>query len=234
MNTPLSPETSALIARARSDDARERFSSFEEIAVFLNSTENKEKRISGNGDLLEDIAIVGAKNGVGTTHIAVALTCYLRSRGIKCAYRDCSGGHTILDMEQAGCLHERDFYGRDRLFLGELELGPGIKNDPKEYLLIKDYGTCPERVSGGRVLLIVGGRSWQINDCLGPALEFSGRTQCSIICNQGNRKTAGKYASVLHRAVYIFPTDADPMLPGRKKARFFRHLLGIRSLFHEK
>lgn len=221
---PISEWINTLITRSTMAKREERFSSFQEVSDFLFDHIRKSKK-DGKDLLLSSIAISGSNSGVGVTHIAISLVVSLRALGIPAVYKDLSGKNNTLTMEEEGCLNLTGAYGRRNLFLGELELGPGIDAEKKELFLVKDYGTCVEEMSGDLCLYTVGGRPWQLSMGKRGANRLLAKGNTIIICNQGTHSTLNEYAKTYRKKIYNFATDKNPMIPTRSKLRLCKKLI---------
>lgn len=228
ISSPISAWINALITRSTKSNRDERFSSFNEISEFLFDHTQRNKK--GAKDLLlKSIAISGSSAGVGVTHIAISLVCVLRAMGIPAVYKDMSGKNLMLALEKEHCLETKDLYVKKNLFLGELELGPGIDAKTKKCLLVKDYGTDTEKMTGDKCLFIVGGRLWQLSDGKASANRLIDKGNTIIVCNQGTLPIIKQYSKIFKTNIYRFYTDKDPLLPTRKKIRFCKKTLRIRG-----
>jgi len=213
-----------LITRSTMAKREERFLDFKEINDYLLDHIKKQKNV-GKDLLLNSIAISGCSSGVGVTHIAISLVTCLRAIKIPAVYKDCTGKNTVIELEKEGCLNLKGAYGKRNLFLGELELGPGIDAEKKKLFLVKDYGDDYESMSADLCIYIVGGRLWQLFMGKMRANQFAAKGNTVIVCNQGSRSVLKEYAKAYKREIYNFSTDKNPMIPTKRKIKFCKKLL---------
>lgn len=227
---PVSEWINTLIVRSTMAKREERFLNFKEISDYIFDHIKKSKK-NGKDLLLSSIAISGVASGVGVTHIAISLVVCLRAMGIPAVYKDCSGKNVALSLEEEGCLKIKGAYGKRNLFLGELELGPGIDADKKKLFLVKDYGTGYEHMTADLCIYTIGGRPWQLSEGKMGANLLAAKGNTVIVCNQGTHSILNEYAMVYKRNIFNFVTDKSPMLPSKAKIRFCRMLLKQRGNF---
>lgn len=224
IQNPVSEWINTLITRSTMAKREERFLNFQEISDFLFDHIKRSKK-NGKDLLLSSIAISGIASGVGVTHIAISLVVCLRAMGVPAVYKDCSGKNVTLSLEKEDCLKLKGAYGKRNLFLGELELGPGIDADKKKFFLVKDYGTDYEHMTADLCVFTIGGRLWQLSEGKMGANLLTAKGNTVIVCNQGTHSILNEYAKVYKRNIFNFVTDKSPMLPSRAKIRFCRMLL---------
>lgn len=192
-------------------------------------------RSNGKGQthLSYHIAVAGAKAGIGTTHIAAAVTAFCNQQKIPCIYLSMTGQDIVETLIRNGYLREQScgIYQRSyfRAILpdsGMPECDVSKKSQIESYVL--DYGS---NLAGAKLaeadytILVIGGNEWE-QAC---ALEAYETMKCAenliVICNYNHRHICKKYAGLFQKRVYSFPFDADPFAVTKEKRSLFRNIL---------
>lgn len=178
--------------------------------------------------LLNIIAIAGTQSRVGTTHIGIALSCYFNEKKRPCIYQECHKSESMRELarEAGGVFYPdgRIIYGR---FQGMPYYGEGIeKQDLQSGLAIQDYGTnYQEAPEDSPLVLVMGGRLWEIGNARKALDHISLRDNLVILCNYGDSVQAKKIAKEYRHRIYCFPLDENPFHLTSEKRKLFQKLL---------
>lgn len=168
----------------------------------------KEKR---NGQhLLYEIAVTGSGEGVGCTHVAVALVCYLNQAGFYAYYRNETEQPVLERMVQQDMA---DIY-RDGMiyhdyFRAYMNYGPAVGNsEPPKGIAVIDCG-CQEACKADATIYVCSGRIWQRQQ---KRKEKDGAAEYGriLLLNHGTRFMAARFAREQKQQVYLFPYTRDP------------------------
>lgn len=174
--------------------------------------------------LLTTIAIVGNGAGNGCTHIAVALTVYLRAMGEKAYYLD-QADHRVLQqitrndpsyVEEDGIIYHELFHG-----LPQYHVTIKQRRSP-EGIRVMDCGCDRTYLTQAEMILyVVSGNIWQMDELPPEAQEMIHYPHVYLICNHSSRGAAQCYARTYNTAVYCYPNDPEPFLINAKKQKIF-------------
>ena len=202
---------------------------FMEQLTMENEKRNGSEKISeGKKHLKKNIAVIGMRAGIGTTHVAISYNVYLNAKGSHCLYveQDKSGDlWHMADTDRIRCDRKTGYvsYGD---FLGTTSRGNSREwNHGKQDCLIRDFGTYGLRdieleLCDG-IILVLGGRDWEREQAMGLYDKLRLREQVIPVVNYGNEQAAKYYAKRWRRNVYCFPLDGDPMVLSVEKRQFF-------------
>lgn len=225
-----------IIQKASAEEIGRRYASAEELKQAL---EQEIRQIcplkSGNKHLCYHIAVAGAKSGVGTTHLAMAVTAYLNWQNRSCIYQ--SGDEVdVVELlirrhyvsEAQGGLYER------RHFKGILKRNTPKENEPDKSeeadknSYVVDFGSCLEDCLAEEAdftIIVIGGSIWE-EECSLRALEMFGNVKnLIVVCNHADKGICRKYADLCRHKVYCFPIDGKPWKMTRKKQKLFARML---------
>lgn len=172
----------------------------------------------------EEIAVIGAARGVGTTHVAIALTAYLNQHHQKAFFVDKTNQHTLQRiLRQRGEYKEKDGIIYHNTFAGILDMGPAIPGTtPPKGIRVVDCGTDWEMArESDFYLYICSARPWLDE---GLHTEKAMDPQCRIILNPGNPGVGRGLAKQLYKKVYGFPVDSDPFLGSKEKDKLWKRI----------
>ena len=192
-------------------------------------------RSNGKGQthLSYHIAVTGAKAGIGTTHVAAAVTAYLNQQKIPCIYLSMTGQDIVETLIRNGYLSEESSGIYQKLFFrGTMqdsaiaECDVSEKSHSESYVL--DYGSNWENCKLAEVdltILVIGGNEWE-QECALEAYEAMKYTDnLIVICNYNHRHICRKYAGIFQKRVYSFPFDRDPFVMSKEKKTLFQNIL---------
>lgn len=172
----------------------------------------KKKKHHRQEHLLKQIAVVGNEHGVGCTHIALALVCYLNRAGFTAYYRDYTGQQVVerILRQNAACI-QKDGTVYHEFFRGRLSYGPAVeKTEPPEGIQVVDWGIRQTEPVADAAIYVCSGRSWQKNERL-PDWVLS--KPAVVLCNHFTLVQAKKFARQLNWHVYCFPYQRNVFFP---------------------
>ncbi|WP_139243392.1 serine/threonine-protein kinase [Anaerocolumna xylanovorans] len=158
------------------------------------------------------VAIAGAQSRIGVTHLALLLTNYLNSKGVKCLYRENNpSGHlkAILDRQGARLQADGIWHLRGSFFLPYSKLATVPQTDSFR-ITIYDYGVdfLEEEFTKADVrLLVSGAKDWETESMESLSgkllLNFLSGKQYRDFCKEEkNRRN--------YRQYYRIPYEPDP------------------------
>ena len=182
-----------------------------------------------NKHLLTEIAVAGTQKRVGTTHLAISLTCFFNQNHRPCVYQEYhkSDCMRLLGKEDGGYMRNDGLIAYEK-FRGMPYYGEGIEKwDQMEGLYIQDYGIQIQQIEeeDKRLIVVMGSRPWECEQTRNLLERISLRGNLVLICNYGNSIQARTMARQYHHRVYCFPLDADPFRMTREKRKLFQKLL---------
>lgn len=213
-----------LIARTLCYDKKRRITSISRLQNRLQRIQQKNKKEKKNKKhLLKRIAIVGSEEGVGCTHVAVALVCYLNQAGFYAYYKNESEQPTLERMLQQdmACIRQDGFIYHE-FFRGCLTYGPAVaKSELLEGIQVVDRG-CKEDATAGATIYVCSGRIWQKRPS---DAVWATRKNAIIVGNHFSRYDAKTCARAWKRRVYLFPYQSDPFHATWAVRRLFSNML---------
>ena len=224
-----------ILQKAMAEKKEQRYGSIEELkeALLFRQQECTSVQIPTNQKhLVKNIAIAGVKPGIGVTHIAASMTCYLNYTGHKAEYvrerfcRDTEGQLTDRGRESAFADFHTEYFQEER-WSGPCN-GNQVNHTQKEYR-IRDFGVCTsmnvelEECDG--ILLIAGSRIWEQQNTNLVYQHFCQHSQLAFIVNHQDIPGARIMSRQYRRKVYCYPLEEDPFLITGEKQNFFQQLL---------
>ncbi|MBQ7678031.1 MAG: protein kinase [Lachnospiraceae bacterium] len=184
----------------------------------------KDDTARGEQHLLSTVAVTGNESGIGTSHIAIALTAGFCAMGIPAYYRNLSGkpaAHYLLRNEPAAKEEGGIIY--HKAFRGIADYGDVITGGTKQQgLCVTDCGCdMTKALNCDRHIHIVGTRMWQNRQLDEEAVSEADL----ILLNPDNRIFGRSLAIFCHTPVMGFPVDADPLYLSKRKRRVIQHML---------
>jgi len=182
-----------------------------------------------NKHLLKEIAVAGTQRRVGTTHLAISLTCFFNQNHRPCIYQEYhkSDCMRLLVKEDGGYMRNDGLVAYEK-FRGMPYYGEGIaKWDQTEGLYVQDYGIQIQEIAeeDKKLIIVMGSRPWECEQSRSLLEKISLRSNLVLICNYENSTQARNMARQYHHRVYCFPLDADPFRMTREKRKLFQKLL---------
>ena len=174
--------------------------------------------------LFQTIAVIGAEEKVGTTHIAIALTSYLNRQHHRAYFENQTEDATVTRiLQNRGEFHEKDGIIYHNSFAAVQDVGPAIPvTTPPEGIRVIDCGTDWDMARGSDFYLyVIGSRPWMDMDY---SLEKAMNPHTHVIINPCNKGVGRMIASKMKKQVLAFPLDSDPFLVTKEKEKLFHHI----------
>lgn len=175
------------------------------------------------------IAVAGTQSRVGTTHLAIALTCFFNQEGRPCIYQEYHPSDCMrtLAKSDSGYMRKDGLVAYEK-FRGMPYYGEGIAAQKRrEGLYVQDYGIQLQDMieEAQKLILVMGSRPWECpqDECL--LQKVSLPRNLVLVCNYGDRSKAKALARICRHRVYCFPLDADPFRMTREKRELFQKML---------
>ena len=217
-----------LVTRMLRYDKGRRITDISRVQDHLQRVWQKNKKEKKNKKhLLNRIAVVGSESGVGATHVAVALVCYLNRAGFYAYYRNETEAPTLERMLQynMACIGQDGMIYHE-FFRGYLDDGPALaKGEPPYGIQVIDCG-CRTDVTAGATIYVCSGRVWQRQ-------EKVLAENMILVGNHFSRQEAGQYARVQKKRMYLFPWQKNPFHTTLAVQRLFSKMIE-RELLCEK
>ncbi len=217
-----------IILKAVSPKMELRYSHVDQLREQLKKVSLSQAGRQRSAHLLKKIIITGSQKRVGTTHVSIGLTSWLRHQGIR-AYYEAKRDNPLPSLlsykegtaEEGGVLSYQDFHA---IFSGQ----PGTQAI-EPHMVVQDFGddvaAVAEAEPEGLILLVLGSRPWELETAIGAYDRLSGEDNVILLCNYSDKQAARRYASIFRRKVFCFPLDADPFVWTREKQRLFEEIL---------
>lgn len=222
----------------------ERISSAAEVKLALMALAGHEKcnksvRMSGIGVFGKNnvssliIALAGSKSGVGTTHLSISLSGYLRHQGYPNLYEEHNHSRAVLQTAETIGV-EADSYGIFKIQNIMLKPAYGgavrLKEHPYQ-VIVRDYGTDLEAMACANDIhlriLVHGGKWWDMADGEQAVSALKHCPGLVVLYNHTlpelNIK-APEHADCMR--CYFVPCFCDPFLPGIVVTRFWDAAVG--------
>ncbi len=214
----------ALIKEATEVDLDKRINSVSILKTeLLNLQGVRAIEKSGNEHLCKNIAIIGADNGIGTTHIAINLCRYLNKNKITTYYKDVEKDtvHNLWNNLK-GCKIKEGVLYHDN-FKGIINYGPAIKQyQPPDGLYILDCGTDIKLIREAHIILFVTSATpWKYNEYPKWIIDKS----VYVINNFSNKLSSIKLAKDIQKKVYMYPIVKDFFKLTKEEERIFSTIL---------
>ena len=218
-----------VIAKTVAKTAVQRYAGTKTAVKGYAGTKTAVKGYAGTKAEVIEIAVAGTQSRVGTTHLAIALTCFFNQEHRHCIYQECHPSDCIrlLASENTGYLRADGLVAYEK-FRGMPYYGEGIaKQEQQKGLYIQDYGIQLQDIleENKKLILIMGSRPWEYTQTENLLRKISLRRNLVLVCNYADRSKAKILARTYHHRVYCFPLDADPFRMTREKRKLFQKML---------
>ncbi|MCI5873343.1 MAG: protein kinase [Clostridiales bacterium] len=206
-----------------------RYPSVSHLKSALLSAHNQPRKQPSH--LIRNIAVLSSRPGAGATHIAISLVCTLQKQGIASLYQAADEQDTLGDIARANhYVREQDGIFYYRYFKGIPDYGDGISFSlPFDDCIVRDYGSGSASLAtleaADCILFVLTGSDWDISRAVQHGKQLALLPQTVFLCNHGDKKTAKRYARLLHCPVYCFPNDSDPYKVSLEKEQLFSTIL---------
>lgn len=217
------------ISHAACERPEGRYQEAAQLKSDLQKLQNNTGRILSHP--ISNIAVIGSRTGVGSTHISISLTCALNRIRTPALYLTADGSHTLECCAAANrSFKEQDGIYRYGWFQGVPGYGSGVSFSlPPGYCIIRDCGAGDTNSSvltdSDCILFVLSGSDWDIDRAVLSGKSFLSYPQTRFIMNFQNRKAARQCAKLLGHKVFCFPSDCDPYRVTAEKERLVRTLL---------
>ncbi len=164
------------------------------------------------------VAVVGNDKGIGVSHIAIALTCYLNNIGVVSYYQECSDNsidnyHSDNNIEKI-MLRDKSFNEGDNIiyhdcFKGIRQVGEAIEDNylPPKGLIVGDVGTNVSlAMRFDAVVYVISSRIYKSNEID----DIVSNPNTVVIINPKSIGIGVEVAKLIGKRVYSFPIDEDP------------------------
>lgn len=209
----------------------------EDPANRLSISQAKEYLVKENKDLIGDekksdmhlgrkYIVVSARIGSGGSYLAIALTCYLNSRGENTCYvnEDCKNNwlNSLLGS------NEHVYQKSGKIICGNFMALSAKERESSENLVL-DFGTdlelaLEEQDYEETILIVLGPQLWDKARGFELHERLHSYSNVIYVCSFGQRQMAADYARIFGRKVYCFPLDEDIWRENRTKSNFFKML----------
>lgn len=197
----------------------------------LSADEEKSRWLAISSDINKEmkhlditVAVVGNDTGIGVSHIAISLTCYLNNTGLCAYYLDCDSNN-IIERIMA---RDRSFHEQDNIIYHDCYKGirtPGeaaADTIPPKGIYVKDYGgDIASAKSCDIILYVISSRPYKSNEIDDIAIANAS----AIIINPANLRVGVDVAKLIKKRVYSFPLDQDPTSITKTKNKMFYQLV---------
>lgn len=183
--------------------------------------------------LPQEIAIVGARRGVGTTHVAIALTTYLNQKHRKAFFVNRTEDAVLQRiLQNRGEFQEKDGIIYHNHFAGILDYGPAVSvTTPPDGIRVVDCGTDWDKARvSDFILYVCTSRPWKEMDL---DMEKAMNPRCYVLMNPGSKGVGREIAKGLKKKVFGFPTDENPFFVTKEKEKLW-NCIWEREERHEK
>lgn len=221
-----------IIQKSKAVKAEDRFETTSQMKKVLQQELEhtcRKAKPSGKKYLLPKIAVVGAKHGVGTTHVAISLTSFLNQKNEPCIYLEENSEVISAMVHQNYCQEESDGEFSYEYFTGMPYNGEENEREKRqERVYVKDCKNDIEIALGGDadlVIFVISGRLWEQEAVVEAYEKIKYIENLILLCNYNDKQNAKKYATVLQRNVYCFPLDENPFCVSKEKKKLFTLLL---------
>ncbi len=228
-----------IIRTCMKPEKEERFQSAEEVKCALmaltgHGETRKKIHMSGIGVFKKNkissliIALAGSKSGVGTTHLSISLSGYLRHQGYPNLYEEHNRSRAIfMTAGQMGL--ESDSYGIFKIHSITCKPAYGEAVRLKEHpyrVIVRDYGTNWEEMARQTDIhiriLVHGGKWWDAADGERALKALKNCPDLIVLYNHtlpGFSLKPPEGADNMH--CFFVPYFCDPFLPGIQVTRFW-------------
>lgn len=243
LETPLSPITRNILAKATHPDVSLRIPNVAELKEQLfQIIDSGETHLS----TAHRIAVLGSFPGCGTTHFAIALTSYLKKKGYQSIYLEENNSRTLLQLSEVypGC-KSKDGAICYKHFIGFPKYGTGIDlSIPDADFYIYDFGSIynlQDLKNIDSIILMGSNAAWRMNHVLSKAESLLSFSQIKsnkgvkpvLLINQGSKNSVVKTLYKKTRLpVFFVPWISSPFYPEDSHLPFFDAL--CKKIFSKK
>lgn len=187
-----------------------RTESISQLREQLQKIISKKNRKEKNKKHLEKvIAVIGSDEGVGCTHIAIALVNYLNQAGLDAYYRNYTEQRVLEQIAKQETISvQRDGFIYHETFRGVVYYDPRKEKNPPGGIQVIDCGCndCPQIADA--TIYVCGGRLWQKSK----NSKWHWEKEDIVVCNFFSWFQARKFARENNKKVYVYPYQKDPFV----------------------
>lgn len=229
---PLEGTLGRIIEICVREDMAQRYPSIYELKSELETLYSQTGVFKVNQSSSLILALTGSRHGVGTTHLAIALTRYLNQLGYRTLYEEWNGSNDVYNMAVRS-RSTMDSYGIYEIKKTAMKpkYGEAVCLKTADYpVVVRDYGTewktVREAADVTAVWLLHGGKWWEQEAGKEAVRILRG---CPQFCVLYNRILSGMRPDMpedvpLNRCFRV-PGFCNPWEPGTEGAMFFEELL---------
>lgn len=233
LNSSSNPLFSKLIQKATAIESLERYETvtiLKEHLLAIAGHHEEGKPKASSGLLSQSIAVVGCQPNVGTTHVAVSLTCAINHHGRSCVYQENPLNPWIRELPSFQRRCQETLLFEDNLFRALPAYGTGIlQPNLAENYKVMDLGCIGnEKVDlsdYSMVLLVIGSNQWDEGLALQAERLTHQLPNRMVICNYADESRAKYYSKLFQCPVYRFPKQVDPYHATRASTQIARTII---------
>ena len=213
------------------ENQMDRYPSIEELKKDLETLYSQTGVFKENQSSLI-VALAGSRHGVGTTHLAIGLACYLEGLGYRTLYEERNPSGDVRAMA-ARSKSTVDSYGICRIRQTAMKpwYGPAVHLKPASYpVIIRDYGTEWKTVKDDgditALWLVHGGKWWEQEAGREAVRRLKESPGFAVLYNRtipGMRPDLPEGISV--KRCFQVPVFEEPWKPGEEAKSFFRTVM---------
>ena len=172
------------------------------------------------------MAVVGNDKGIGVSHIAIALTCYLNNIGIVSYYQEFTDDENNIEKLM---LRDKSFNERDNIiyhdcFKGIRQVGEAVedKYSPPKGLIVGDVGTNVSlAMRFDAIVYVISSRIYKSNEID----DIASNPNTVVIINPKSIGVGVEVAKLIGKRVYSFPIDEDPFAITKTKDKVLSQIV---------
>lgn len=197
-----------IIKIATASDRTLRYSSVTEMKHALTQNQTVTNIDFEKKHLISKIAVIGSDRSVGCTHIAIALTVFLNSKGIKSYYTDTDNSSIVKKLSRTrtemklkdGVIYHENFYGF-------MKYGEAIESfNPPSGVEVLDCGFDINQVMDADIsVYVTSGNSWHYPDIIPAWISNNHLDSTIVVMNFPTKGAAINLAKRLDKKVYTMP-----------------------------
>ncbi len=185
-----------------------------------------DKKDTTSKHLDSKVAVVGNDKGIGVSHIAIALTCFLNNIGIVSYYQECTDDENNIEKLM---LRDKSFNERDNIiyhdcFKGIRQVGEAVedKYSPPKGLIIGDVGTNVSlAMRFDAIVYVISSRIYKSNEID----DIASNPNTVVIINPKSIGVGIEVAKLIGKRVYSFPIDEDPFAITKTKDKVLSQIV---------
>lgn len=214
-----------IISKATAVELNKRVKNIKELKQSLIDLQGSKENGKAKKHLDKVIAVVGQASGVGTTHIAIALTRFFIEKGISAYYKDLRK-NTVNELWKnlKGARIKEGVLYHDG-FRGLMNYGKAVEHySPPNGLQVLDCGIDigDALLEADIIIFVTSGAPWQAN---GKLPEWLQQNNVYVINNFSNKISTIKEAKKLNKRVYMYPMVKRSLRLNSSEERVFQAII---------